>query len=72
MGPARGPGHPPALSVLKIFAEPKPASPPDWYPARGWPLWFVGFAFTHVRRAGALLTLGLILNAVFPIQLPWL
>ena len=50
----------------------KPASPPDWYPTRGWPLWFVGFAFVHVRRAGALFTLGLILNAIVPIALPWL
>jgi 1,4-dihydroxy-2-naphthoate octaprenyltransferase len=61
-------------SVLKIFRAPKPAGPPDWYPARGWPLWFVGFAFLHVRRAGGLLTLGLILNALVPVTLPlpWL
>jgi len=61
-------------STLKVYREPKPASPPDWYPARGWPLWFVGFAFTHVRRAGGLLTLGLLLNALLPIvlPLPWL
>jgi 1,4-dihydroxy-2-naphthoate octaprenyltransferase len=61
-------------SVLKIFRAPKPAGPPDWYPARGWPLWFVGFAFLHVRRAGGLLTLGLILNALLPVTLPlpWL
>jgi hypothetical protein len=31
-------------------------------PARGWPLWFVGFAFRHVRLAGGLLTLGLLLT----------
>ena len=60
------------VSVLRIFAAPKPASPPDWYPATGWPLWFVGFAFTHTRRAGGLLTLGLLLNALVPITLPWL
>ena len=53
-------------------AQPKPAAPPDWYPSRGWPLWFVGFAFVHVRRAGGLLTLGLLLNALVPITLPWL
>jgi 1,4-dihydroxy-2-naphthoate polyprenyltransferase len=58
-------------SVLKIFAQPKPAAPPDWYPARGWPLWFVGFAFIHTRRAGGLFTLGLILNAIVPVALPW-
>lgn len=57
--------------VLRIFRAPKPAEPPDWYPSRGWPLWFVGFAFVHVRRAGGLLTLGLILNALLPVELPW-
>jgi 1,4-dihydroxy-2-naphthoate octaprenyltransferase len=60
------------LSVLKVFNRPKPASPPPGYPERGWPLWFVGYAFIHVRRAGGLLTLGLLLNAVVPIRLPWL
>ena len=60
------------LEVLRIFRAPKPEGPPDWYPARGWPLWFVGFAFLHVRRAGGLLTVGLLLNALLPITLPWL
>jgi hypothetical protein len=32
----------------------------------------VGYAFIHVRRAGGLLTLGLLLNAIVPIRLPWL
>jgi hypothetical protein len=58
--------------VLKIFAAPKPAAPPDWYPSTGWPLWFVGFAFIHTRRAGGLFTLGLVLNALLPVTLPWL
>jgi hypothetical protein len=34
-------------------------------------LWFVGFAFVHTRRAGGLLTLGLLLNALVPITMPW-
>ena len=38
----------------------------------GWPLWFVGYAFVHTRRAGGLLTLGLLLNALLPVALPWL
>ena len=33
---------PTLLKVLKVYNEPKPAEPPAWYPARGWPLWFVG------------------------------
>jgi 1,4-dihydroxy-2-naphthoate octaprenyltransferase len=58
--------------VLRMFSAPKPASPPDWYPTTGWPLWFVGFAFIHTRRAGGLFTLGLVLNALLPVTLPWL
>ncbi|MET1231263.1 MAG: prenyltransferase [Candidatus Limnocylindrales bacterium] len=56
--------------VLKVFGQPKPAGPP---PGRelGWPLWFVGYAFIHTRRAGGLLTLGLLLNAILPVTLPW-
>jgi 1,4-dihydroxy-2-naphthoate octaprenyltransferase len=61
-------------SVLKLYNQPKPAEPPSWYPKRGWPLWFVGFAFRHTRLAGGLLTLGLLLNVIIPVRLPlpWL
>ena len=64
----------PWSSVLKVFNQPKPSEPPPWYPARGWPLWFVGFAFRHTRLAGGLLTLGLLVNCILPIKLPlpWL
>jgi 1,4-dihydroxy-2-naphthoate polyprenyltransferase len=65
-------GIPRLLSVLKVFDQPKPLAPPPGYPERGWPLWFVGYAFVHTRRAGGLLTLGLLLNAILPITLPWL
>lgn len=58
------------LAVLRVFRARKPAAPPLDYPT--WPLWFVGFAFVHTRRAGGLLTLGLLLNAFVPIALPWL
>ena len=58
-------------SVLRVYTRPKPDGPPPGYPERGWPLWFVGYAFIHTRRAGGLLTLGLLLNAVLPIALPW-
>ena len=54
------------MGVLKVFGQPKPAAPPPGYPERGWPLWFVGYAFVHTRRAGGLLTLGLLLNAILP------
>ena len=69
-----GLGVPRLLTVLKVFDKPKPDGPPPGYPERGWPLWFVGYAFVHTRRAGGLLTLGLVLNALLPIRLPlpWL
>jgi len=60
------------MGVLEVFGRPKPAAPPPGYPERGWPLWFVGYAFIHTRRAGGLLTLGLLLNALVPVSLPWL
>jgi 1,4-dihydroxy-2-naphthoate octaprenyltransferase len=63
-------GIPRLLAVLKVFGQPKPDVPPHSYV--GWPLWFVGQAFIHTRRAGALLILGLLLNAFLPVRLPWL
>jgi len=65
---------PTLVRVLRVFNAPKPAEPPPWYPARGWPLWFVGFAFRHTRLAGFLLTVGLLVNVLLPVKLPlpWL
>ena len=63
-------GLPRLAQVLKVFSVPRPETTPHSYV--GWPLWFVGQAFVHTRRAGALLILGLLLNAFFPIKLPWL
>jgi len=62
-------GIPRLLEVLRTFAAPRPESPPHSYV--GWPLWFVGAAFIHTRRAGGLLVLGLLLNALLPVRLPW-
>jgi 1,4-dihydroxy-2-naphthoate octaprenyltransferase len=63
-------GIPRLIEVLRVFGQPKPDVPPHSYV--GWPLWFVGQAFIHTRRAGALLILGLLLNAFLPVKLPWL
>jgi 1,4-dihydroxy-2-naphthoate polyprenyltransferase len=63
---------PELLRALRFYNEPKPSGPPAWYPAQGWPLWFVGFAFRHTRLAGGLLTLGLFINVFVPVRLPWL
>jgi 1,4-dihydroxy-2-naphthoate octaprenyltransferase len=62
-------GIPRLVTVLKVFAQPRPAGPPEGY--AGWPLWFVGAAFVHTRRAGGLLALGLLLDALLPVRLPW-
>ena len=62
-------GIPRLIGSLQVFNAPRPEVPPHAYV--GWPLWFVGAAFVHTRRAGALLILGLVLNALLPIQLPW-
>ncbi len=60
-------GLPRLIYVVKAFGRPRPDGPPHGY--TGWPLWFVGFAFIHTRRAGGLLVLGLLLNALLPIAL---
>ncbi len=57
------------IEVLRQFSQPKPETPPNAYV--GWPLWFVGGAFIHTRRAGAMLMLGLLLNIIIPVTLPW-
>ena len=63
-------GIPMLLQVLRQFSVPRPESPPQSYV--GWPLWFVGGAFLHTRRAGGLLIVGLLLNAILPsLRLPW-
>lgn len=62
-------GLPRLVQVLRQFAAPRPDSPPESYV--GWPLWYVGGAFIHTRRAGGLLVLGLLFNALLPIHLPW-
>jgi len=63
-------GIPLLLQVLGQFSRPRPDAPPDGYTT--WPLWYVSGAFIHTRRAGGLLILGLLLNAVLPgVQLPW-
>ena len=62
-------GIPRLVTVVRAYSQPKPETPPHGY--IGWPLWFVGYAFIHTRRAGGLLTLGLFLNALLPIAVPW-
>ena len=61
-----------ALPVLRrvsgALRRPRPDEPPPGFPV--WPLWFAAVMFVHVRRAGALLVLGLALAAAFDVGLP--
>ena len=52
------------VQVLDTYRQPRPAEPPPRYPV--WPLWYVAAAFTHTRRAGALLVLGLAVAVLLP------
>ncbi len=53
--------------VLGIYSKPPPAQPPPRYPL--WPLWYVSWSFLVTRRAGGLLALGLLLDAIYPLHL---
>jgi 1,4-dihydroxy-2-naphthoate octaprenyltransferase len=63
-------GLPLLWRAVKALRRPKPAAPPRGFPV--WPLWFAAFAFTHTRRAGALLVAGLAVAAIFGIGPHWL
>lgn len=50
------------VQAWRAYAAPRPPEPPKGYPV--WPLWYAPVAFVHARRAGALLLLGLAIDAV--------
>jgi 1,4-dihydroxy-2-naphthoate polyprenyltransferase len=56
--------------ALRALDRPRPERPPRDFPI--WPLWFVAFAFTHARRAGALLVAGLGLAAILGAVPAWM
>jgi 1,4-dihydroxy-2-naphthoate polyprenyltransferase len=51
-----------ALRAIKVLNKPRPAQPPQGYPA--WPIWFAGVSFAHNRNLGGLFILGLILDSL--------
>ena len=66
-----------ALGALPLYARarqalhrPRPDQPPRNFPV--WPLWFAAFAFTHTRRAGALLVAGLAIATILGVGPHWL
>ncbi|HEY2770959.1 MAG TPA: prenyltransferase [Solirubrobacteraceae bacterium] len=56
--------------ALRALGRPRPERPPRGFPV--WPLWFAAFAFTHTRRAGALLVAGLAVAAILGIGPSWM
>ncbi len=52
-------------TAVRAFLHPRPTEPPPEYPREAWPIWFVGFAFVHNRRFGALYMMGLLLDALW-------
>jgi 1,4-dihydroxy-2-naphthoate octaprenyltransferase len=57
------------VQVWKAILAPPPVEPPKHYPI--WPLWYAAAAFLHVRRAGALLVVGLVVSAIFNFGWSW-
>ena len=58
------------LRARRALHRPRPDAPPRGFPV--WPLWFAAFAFTHTRRAGALLVAGMAVAAIAGIGPHWL
>jgi 1,4-dihydroxy-2-naphthoate octaprenyltransferase len=56
--------------ALRALDRPRPSQPPRGFPV--WPLWFAAYAFTHTRRAGALLVAGFVIAAIFGVGPGWL
>ncbi len=54
------------VRAVKALRRPRPERPPRGFPV--WPLWFAAFTFTHTRRAGALLIVGLAVAAIFDVK----
>jgi 1,4-dihydroxy-2-naphthoate octaprenyltransferase len=54
------------VRALKALGRARPKRPPRGFPV--WPLWFAAFTFTHTRRAGALLIVGLAVAAIFDVK----
>ena len=58
---------PRANLLFRTLSQPKPKEPPAG--AIMWPIWYLGFVFSHNRRFGALYVLGLVLSVLLPIYI---
>jgi 1,4-dihydroxy-2-naphthoate octaprenyltransferase len=57
------------IQSLRQYSQPRPDKYPSGEPMG--PLWYVGVAFYHNKRAGILFVLGLILSLLIPVQMPF-
>ncbi len=55
---------PRASQLFRALSEPRPKEKPPG--AVMWPIWYLGFVFSHNRRFGALYVLGLVLSVLLP------
>ncbi len=58
---------PRANLLFRTLSQPKPKEPPPG--AIMWPIWYLGFVFSHNRRFGSLYVLGLLLSVLLPIYI---
>ncbi len=56
-------------TTLETLRQPPPPEAPPGYPI--WPLWYVAWAFVLNRSAGGFFVLGLLLDVLVPLRLPW-
>lgn len=52
------------VNAVRVYSQPRPASPPAEYPPGVWPLWYAAFAFQHTRRFGLLFLAGLAADVI--------
>lgn len=56
---------PRASKLFGVLSQPRPREKPE--SAIAWPIWYLGFVFSHNRRFGALYVFGLILSVLVPV-----
>jgi 1,4-dihydroxy-2-naphthoate octaprenyltransferase len=58
---------PRANQLFRMLSKPRPTErPPD---SIMWPIWYLGYVFSHNRRFGALYVLGLVLGVLVPVYI---
>ncbi len=58
---------PRAKQLFDTLSQPRPKEAPPG--AIMWPIWYLGFVFSHNRRFGALYVLGLVLSVLVPVYI---